>query len=131
MIQPPRGLYLFCTQHRGHHSRQIRRCTCLPAPSKTAQSLSPTFTLSFTSVLSPPSFLLPNSLRLSLPLGAGLPLPHTQGPSLLGSQHRSAITEGCLPFLGERQVVFLIWHVYLGSTRCIVSILLQMYNKEV
>lgn len=53
-----------------------------------------------------------NLLKTFLRLGAGLPLPHTPRPSLLCSQHRWAVTEGCLPFLGERQVMFLICRVY-------------------
>lgn len=74
----------------------------------------------FTSVL-PPSLPLTISLRPSLPAGVGLPLPLAHWPSLLGSQHRSAFTERCLPFLGEGRVMFSIWCVCYGM-QCNVCI---------
>lgn len=58
----------------------------------------------------PPSHKLLKIFPPSLPAGDGLPLPpHADDPPLLGSQHRSAFNDGCRPFLGERQVMFLIW----------------------
>lgn len=67
--------------------------------------------ISFSSLPSP-SLPLSISLRPSLSPRAGLPLVYW--PSLLGSQHRSAFTERCLPFLGERWVMFSIWCVCCG-----------------
>lgn len=121
MIQPLRGLYLSCTQKRAQNPGQISSCTCLPPSCPLISPVSGLFFLPvfLSSTLSlrlslQSSLPLTISLRPSLPAGAGLPLPLAHWPSLLGSQHRSAFTERCLPFLGEGRVMFLIWCVCCG-----------------
>lgn len=87
----PLSLTMSCLLYRG---------VCLPCILFVCPSSIP-----FPSVL-PPSLPLAISLRPSLPPGAGLSLPLAQWPSLLGSQHWSAFTKRCLPFLRGGWVVF-------------------------
>lgn len=109
MIQPLRGLYLSCTQKQQLHLPSSFFKNVLSPLSGCLLLLCILFvcpsSIPFPSVL-PPSLPHAISLRPSLPPGAGLSLPLAQWPSLLGSQHWSAFTKRCLPFLRGGWVVF-------------------------
>lgn len=113
MIQPPRGLYLSCTQGHPRYTGQLH----LPNSFTNSPGLLYKYVLLLCVILDylsstpfssvhPLVFLPAISLRPSLPPGVGLPLPLAPWPSLLGSFHRSAFTERCLPFLRESMLCF-------------------------